>query len=131
MASEARAGEFGPDDFALVERVKSAIAEKVRIGCTGCGYCLPCPKGVDIPGAFRCWNEMYTERRDVGRKEYWQTVSLRREPAFATQCVRCGLCETHCPQHLPIRDALPKADRDLRPPQYRIAAAVARWWTLR
>ncbi len=131
VASEARAGEFGPDDFALVERVKSAIAEKVRIGCTGCGYCLPCPKGVDIPGAFRCWNEMYTERRDVGRKEYWQTVSLRREPAFATQCVRCGLCETHCPQHLPIRDSLPKADRDLRPLRWRVAAAVARWWSLR
>ena len=131
VASDARAGEFGPDDFALVERVKSAIAEKVRIGCTGCGYCLPCPKGVDIPGAFRCWNEMYTERRDVGRKEYWQTVSLRREPAFATQCVRCGLCETHCPQHLPIRDSLPKADRDLRPLRWRVAAAVARWWSLR
>ena len=131
VASDARAGEFGPDDFALVERVKSAIAEKVRIGCTGCGYCLPCPKGVDIPGTFRCWNEMYTERRDVGRKEYWQTVSLRREPAFATQCVRCGLCETHCPQHLPIRDSLPKADRDLRPLRWRVAAAVARWWSLR
>ena len=131
VASEAQAGEFGPDDVALVERVKSAIAERVRIGCTGCGYCLPCPKGVDIPGAFRCWNEMYTERRDVGRKEYWQTVSLRREPAFATQCVRCGLCETHCPQHLPIRDALPKADRDLRPLRWRVAAAVARWWSLR
>lgn len=131
VASDARAGEFGPDDFALVERVKSAIAEKVRIGCTGCGYCLPCPKGVDIPGTFRCWNEMYTERRDVGRKEYWQTVSLRREPAFATQCVRCGLCETHCPQHLPVRDSLPKADRDLRPLRWRVAAAVARWWSLR
>ena len=91
---------------------------------------MPCPKGVDIPGTFRCWNEMYTERRDVGRKEYWQTVSLRREPAFATQCVRCGLCETHCPQSLPIREALAKADRDLRPPLYRIAGSVARWWSL-
>ena len=91
---------------------------------------MPCPKGVDIPGAFRCWNEMYTERRGVGRKEYWQTVGLRREPAFATQCVRCGLCETHCPQSLPIREALAEADRDLRPPHYRIAESVARWWSL-
>ena len=131
VASEAKVGEFGTDDLALVERVKTAIAARIKIGCTGCGYCMPCPKGVDIPGAFRCWNEMYTERRGVGRKEYWQTVGLRREPAFATQCVRCGLCETHCPQSLPIREALAEADRDLRPPHYRIAESVARWWSLR
>jgi len=130
VASEAKVGEFGTDDLALVERVKTAIAARIKIGCTGCGYCMPCPKGVDIPGAFRCWNEMYTERRGVGRKEYWQTVGLRREPAFATQCVRCGLCETHCPQSLPIREALAEADRDLRPPHYRIAESVARWWSL-
>lgn len=130
VASEAMVGCISDADQQLIDRVKGIVNERMRIGCTGCGYCMPCPKGVDIPSTFRCWNEMYTEGRAVGRKEYWQVVSLRKEPAFATQCVRCGKCEAHCPQHLSIRDALPQADRDLRPPHYRVAGAVARRFAL-
>ncbi|RRF88814.1 MAG: aldo/keto reductase [Coriobacteriaceae bacterium] len=130
VASEATVGCVSDADLRLIDQVKEIVNERMRIGCTGCGYCMPCPKGVDIPSAFRCWNEMYTEGKAVGRKEYWQVVSLRKEPAFATQCVRCGKCEAHCPQHLPIRDALPQADRDLRPPHYRAAGAVARRFAL-
>ncbi len=130
VASEAMVGCISDADQQLIDRVKGIVNERTRIGCTGCGYCMPCPKGVDIPSTFRCWNEMYTEGRAVGRKEYWQVVSLRKEPAFATQCVRCGKCEAHCPQHLSIRDALSQADRDLRPPHYRVAGAVARRFAL-
>lgn len=130
VASEAGVGCLTQADQDLIARVKDIVGRSMRIGCTGCGYCMPCPKGVDIPSAFRCWNQMYTEGKSAGRKEYWQVVSLRKEPAFATQCVRCGKCEAHCPQHLPIRDALPQADRDLRPPHYRIAGVVARKFAL-
>ena len=45
----------------LVERVREEIGRYVKVGCTGCGYCMPCPRGVDIPGTFRCYNAMYTE----------------------------------------------------------------------
>ena len=130
VASEAGVGCLTQADQGLIARVKDIVGKSMRIGCTGCGYCMPCPKGVDIPSAFRCWNQMYTEGKSAGRKEYWQVVSLRKEPAFATQCVRCGKCEAHCPQHLPIRDALPQADRDLRPLHYRIAGVVARKFAL-
>ena len=93
IADSTRPGQMTREDFALLEEVKEAIARRVKAPCTGCGYCMPCPKGVDIPGAFRCYNEMYTENKKTGRREYWQVVSLRREPAFATQCVGCGRCE--------------------------------------
>ncbi len=126
IAADARAGALTESDRAVLRGVKAAIEHAVKAPCTGCGYCLPCPKGVDIPGAFRCWNEMYTETPAAGRREYWQVVSLRREPAFATQCVGCGKCEQHCPQHLPIRALLKLADADLRPPHYRLAGAVSR-----
>ncbi len=123
-ASEAQA-------FETLEKVKKAIREKERVGCTGCRYCMPCPKGVDIPGIFRCWNTMYTESKSAGRSQFIQTVGLTREPAFASQCIRCGKCEQHCPQSIPIREKLQEADRDLRPLIYRVAIQAARAFMFR
>ena len=131
VASEVPVGAFTEEDFALVSAVRDAINERVKVGCTGCGYCMPCPKGVDIPALFRCWNEMYTEGAISGRKEYWQTVSLRREKAFARQCVKCGKCEAHCPQSIPIRELIHVADRELRPLPWRIAGDIARGFAVR
>ena len=130
-ADSARAGELTAADLETLEKVKRAIREKERVGCTGCRYCMPCPKGVDIPGIFRCWNTMYTESKSGGRKQFIQTVGLTREPAFASQCIRCGKCEQHCPQRIPIREKLQEADRDLRPLPYKIAIRAARGFMYR
>ncbi len=130
-ASTARAGEFTEEDRVLIEKVRGLINEKIRVGCTGCGYCMPCPHGVDIPTAFRCYNEMYTEKKGTGRREYAQVVGLRKVPAFPSQCVECGRCEKHCPQHLPIIQELKNADKALRPLPYRIGTEVARRWLFR
>ena len=126
VASEAKQGTFTDKDFATIERVREAIQATMRVGCTGCGYCMPCPQGVDIPALFRCYNHMYTEGKNSGRQEYWQTVSLRKEKAFARQCVGCGKCERHCPQGIAIREQIRIADRELRPLPWRIAGDVAR-----
>ena len=131
IASSAEPGELTQKDQALIQKIKSLINEKIKVGCTGCGYCMPCPHGVDIPGAFRCYNEMYTENKSVGRHEYFQVVTLRKDPAFPSQCVECGRCEKHCPQHLPIIKELKKADRELRPLPYRIAGKVARTFVMK
>ena len=130
-ASEARAASLTEADFATLEKVKRAILEKERVGCTGCRYCMPCPKGVDIPGIFRCWNTMYTESKSEGRSQFIQPVGLTRQPAFASQCVRCGKCEQHCPQSIPIREQLQEADKALRPLPYKIAIQVARAYMFR
>ena len=130
-ASEALAGSMTDADFKTLEKVKRAILEKEKVGCTGCRYCMPCPKGVDIPGIFRCWNTMYTESRRDGRSQFIQTVGLTREPAFASQCIQCGKCEKHCPQNIPIRKKLQEADRELRPLPYKIAIQAARAFMFR
>ena len=130
-ASDARAGALTEEDFETLEKVKRAIREKEKVGCTGCRYCMPCPKGVDIPGIFRCYNAMFTESKSGGRSQFIQTVGLTREPAFASQCIRCGKCEQHCPQSIPIREKLQEADRALRPLPYKIAIQVARAFMFR
>ena len=130
-ASEALPGHLTEEDRAVLEVVKKNIREKEKVGCTGCRYCMPCPKGVDIPGIFRCYNAMYTESKGQGRFQFAQTVGLTKEPAFATQCVQCGKCEQHCPQKIPIRQKLKEADRALRPLPYKIGIDLARWFMFR
>ncbi|MBR3203673.1 MAG: aldo/keto reductase [Solobacterium sp.] len=130
-ASETPEGSLTPDDFAVLEVVKEKIREKEKVGCTGCRYCMPCPKGVDIPGIFRCYNAMYTESKSQGRFQFAQTVGLTKEPAFATQCIQCGKCEQHCPQSLPIREKLKEADKALRPLPYKIGIDIVRAFMFR
>ena len=127
IASDAEPGCFDDSDFALVESVKKIIKEKERVGCTGCRYCMPCPSGVDIPGNFHHWNLMYIEgKKNPVRFEFARNVGLQGKPGFASQCIGCGKCETHCPQHIQIREMLKRADKELRPLPYRIAMPIVR-----
>ena len=125
-ASDAHAGDFTERDFALLRKVEEQIKLKEKVGCTGCQYCMPCPQGVDIPTAFRCYNAMYSESKWSGRFQYAVTVSFARDPAFATKCIGCGKCEKHCPQGIPIREKLKEADKALRPPHYRFFTWITR-----
>ena len=130
-ASDAQAGVFTEDDRAFLKRILGIIREKEKVGCTGCRYCMPCPKGVDIPGIFSCYNTMYIDSKRTGRVQYFQVVSLAAEPAFASQCVRCGKCEQHCPQSIPIRDKLQEAERALLPFPLKPLFWIARKFLLR
>ena len=131
IASDAKAGSFSQDDFEIIEKVKAIISESELVGCTGCRYCMPCPKGVDIPALFRVYNMTALESKSAARFEYAQTVGLKKEPAFATQCIGCGKCKQHCPQSIPIREKIKEADKVLRPLPYKIGINVVRAFMLR
>ncbi|MBP5262037.1 MAG: aldo/keto reductase [Clostridiales bacterium] len=126
VASEAEAGGFGQDEFAMISKIRAIINESTKVPCTGCKYCMPCPKGVDIPSIFSCYNHMYSENKTTGRKEFFQTIALRREPAMPSQCVECGKCEAHCPQSIEIRQKLKEANKALNPWYYNIILKLAR-----
>ena len=130
-ASEAGAGCLDAADQATLKKVVQKIRAREKVGCTGCRYCMPCPQGVDIPGIFRCYNDMFIESKTQGRFQFAQTVGLTREPAFADQCVECGKCEMHCPQQIPIRQKLKEADKALRPLPYRIGINAVRKFMFR
>lgn len=120
IASEAQVGEFSEKQLDMVEQVKAEIKKKMKVGCTGCGYCMPCPQGVDIPMAFHCYNVKYSEGKKSGTWEYLQSTGMRRESSSASQCIGCGKCEKHCPQGIPIREKLKEAVKELETTQYKV-----------
>lgn len=125
-ASEVQAGELTEADLEVYRKVKQEINRKVKVGCTACGYCMPCPQGIDIPGTFRCYNEMYTERPKVGRKEYLMTTAFRKNQNPASKCIRCGKCERLCPQQIEIRRELKQASAELETVRYKAIAWLVR-----
>lgn len=94
-----------------IDEVITILNSRVQNGCTACRYCMPCPAGVDIPGNFRTWNiyHMYQNYNTV--KWNWE-VELG-ESHQAKNCIKCGKCETQCPQKIAIREDLEKVQRDL------------------
>ena len=131
IASSAKADSFTEKDFEVIDKVKQIISESELVGCTGCRYCMPCPRGVDIPALFRSYNMTAVDSKSSARFEYAQTVGLKKDPAFATQCIGCGKCEQHCPQSIPIREKIKEADRVIRPLPYRIGINIVRKFMLR
>ena len=117
-ADESRAGEFSDDDRALLKKVSEAINARMKVGCTGCRYCMPCPQHVDIPGVFAAYNRVFIDNKFSGLREYFMCTALRKNSTGAGNCVQCGKCETHCPQQIPIRKMLQDAKKTLEFPLY-------------
>ena len=127
IASEANPDHLEDEDFKIVDEVKKIIKEREKVGCTGCRYCMPCPQGVDIPGNFHYYNLMGMEdNKSSVRFEFARNMGLRKESCFASQCIECGKCQMHCPQHINIIEKLKEADKALRPLPYKVGINVAR-----
>ena len=124
VASESGAGCMTEEEQELIGELRDCINLKVRVGCTGCRYCMPCPRNVDIPGTFSAYNRIGTDGFMVGFKEYFMCVMLRKQYAGPYNCVGCGICEKHCPQHIRIREELKKARRKLEPAPVRLAGKI-------
>ncbi len=121
-ASRTEAGSFTAEEDEMFSRVVEAINKEVKVGCTGCGYCMPCPAGVDIPGSFRCLNAGALDGYWKGIREYVMCTTIKKEKSNASLCVKCGKCEKHCPQGIPIRDKLEQVAKTYETPLYHLAA---------
>lgn len=125
-ASEVEIGELTADDEEMLKRVVAAINSKMKVGCTGCGYCMPCPKNVDIPGTFAAYNRRFAEGKFWAYVDYFMCTALRTNSTAASNCIGCGKCEKHCPQKIEIRKNLKDAQKTLEGPVYRIARKIAK-----
>lgn len=99
-------------------RIAASLEENRRLAdlyCTGCNYCMPCPKGINIPEIFKMMNY----HRVYGLTKFARDNYARigKEPWLnfqnAAACVQCGACEKKCPQHLHIREQLRTAHEAL------------------
>jgi uncharacterized protein len=99
IASEAAANALTEKELGLIEKARSIFAAKIKINCTACEYCMPCPNNVNIPGCFNAYNDYYM----FGKTDLYHWVKPEQR---ASNCIECGDCESHCPQGIAIQEEL-------------------------
>jgi predicted aldo/keto reductase-like oxidoreductase len=99
IASEAEANALTEKELGLIEKAGSIFKAKIKINCTACEYCMPCPNEVNIHVCFNAYNDYYM----FGKSDLYNWI---RPEQRASNCLECGECETHCPQHIPIMEEL-------------------------
>jgi hypothetical protein len=110
VAGEAEADSLTRAELDLVKRAADTYRRLMQVGCTGCGYCMPCPAGVQIPTCFDMFNKLHMFGNEAEAKHMYNSFAagtvLQREPGFASQCVECGQCMEKCPQSIEIPEVL-------------------------
>ena len=109
IADQAHANSLTADELNLVQAASSKYQTLMKVGCTGCGYCLPCPSEVAIPVCFEVYNKMHMFG-NVEEAKFMYAVRMSGiisgSPGYASQCVQCGECLEKCPQEIEIPDML-------------------------
>ncbi|WP_040372939.1 aldo/keto reductase [Desulfovibrio oxyclinae] len=109
IASDAEANSMTTGELDLCRRVADTYRKLMRVGCTGCGYCMPCPAEVQIPTCFDLLNKSQMFDFTEAKRMYGifaEGTVLQRNPGYASQCVECGECIEKCPQNIDIPEVL-------------------------
>lgn len=111
-ASETTPKSLTPKELNLIDRVADLYKNRIKLGCTGCEYCLPCPSSVAIPDIFELYNHTYMF--DAHKESRASYKAYKDKSIDASMCTECGACEEICPQHLSIIDSLKDAEEVLK-----------------
>jgi len=111
MVKDAEPGSLTAEELALFDQARAVYRAKLKINCTSCAYCMPCPNGVDIPSNFQLYNEIFL----FDDKEFSPFFynNLMEKSQQASNCVACGACEEKCPQKISIAEELKAAAKAL------------------
>lgn len=110
-AEQSGVNRLRPDEQAFIDQIRGRFAALNPIPCTGCGYCLPCPNGVEIARVFHFYNEGIIYN-DPKRARFWYKILLTADKR-ASACIQCQECEEKCPQHIPISEWMPRVQQVL------------------
>ncbi len=128
-ADEGLPNSLTPHELELIARVGRTYRELVKVSCTSCGYCLPCPNGVLIPQCFEAYNNLHMfNMPEAARFLYVMQVGgvVSGRPGYASQCEECGECLDKCPQSLKIPELLKDVARALESGDLRQIEAMVR-----
>ncbi|MCS3901602.1 aldo/keto reductase [Methanococcus voltae] len=117
------------DELEVISKVKEIFNKRMKIKCTSCNYCMPCPVGVDIPRCFEIYNSKYlfdsnASKMDADFKYTAQLGGVLTEPKNASKCIHCGKCLKECPQSLPIPDLLDKVAKEFEKPGFKYKVKI-------
>jgi predicted aldo/keto reductase-like oxidoreductase len=127
LASVTLPGSLGAAELDVYRQVRDVFNASYKIHCTGCGYCMPCPRSVNIPGCFAAYNTSFSIGRIAGWQQYMTSAAFTSAQSFGpANCVACGNCERRCPQKIPIIKSLKILRRRMEPLPIRIALAGVR-----
>lgn len=116
LAERALPGFLAPSQHEVIARVVREFERTNRVPCTGCNYCMPCPRGINIPGCFSAYNASFAHGWFTGLSQYFTASAVRTsEPKLVSNCVRCGACARKCPQHIDIPARLEEVGRRFQP----------------
>jgi predicted aldo/keto reductase-like oxidoreductase len=88
---------------------------------------MPCPKGVNIPACFSAYNTTYMIGYGAGMQQFFTSSGLFSEKSSSpSQCVKCGKCEKHCPQKIPIIESLSLVEKRMEPLWLKFVGACGR-----
>jgi predicted aldo/keto reductase-like oxidoreductase len=130
VAGEARPESLSEIEIALISSVRDAWRRTLKVGCTGCRYCMPCPQGVDIAGCFLSYNNAHMGGVGILGSRAISYISIvggafsKASPGYASRCIQCGKCATACPQHIEIPRLLMEVKRDFEGPVFPFMKAV-------
>jgi len=99
IAQTTTENSFTGTEKQVIEDVRNVFRQRVKVNCTECGYCMPCPSGVNIPGCFSFYNNYHV----FGREEMYRMLQPGQR---ASACIECGQCEINCPQSIEIIEEL-------------------------
>jgi len=125
IASNTPINSLTEEEKELIEKIKNEFTKKIVVDCTGCGYCLPCPKGVDIPSALSSRNDMAIFGGAMVVIQYLMITMDNN--SSASKCIKCGICEKKCPQHIDIMNELEITKSDLEKFHFKIIAKIVKF----
>lgn len=118
VAVAEQSGNLTKEDFDNMTKALEDLHKFSELYCTGCGYCQPCPKGINIPRIFADYTYYNVYGLSETAKKDFSTYENGTEDqapgATSKDCVNCGYCERKCPQHLSIRSELKRVEEVLR-----------------
>ncbi|MDR2494582.1 MAG: aldo/keto reductase [Spirochaetaceae bacterium] len=119
---------LGEAEHETYKKVLGLFNAAYKIRCTGCNYCMPCPRGINIPGCFAAYNNSFSLGYLSGMQQYLTSTAalVSKKTGGPSLCVRCGRCEKQCPQHLPIIKTLEAARKRMEPFWFKWVIAAAR-----